>query len=338
MKPVVPSAYITALGVALCVGVTAWLAHVFHWPWMAAALAGAVALSARRDPGGAHAVDHRMALWALPLVAVASSEIQALLETDFAVGAALFVVVMFLSIWTRRHGPHATRAGTLVVLPMLLALIVRGPQWSSGWLRAGASVGVGVGVWVIMALLRAAVGDRGVDRPPAPVPQQAKTASASMAPRPSTRMAIQMAVAVGGAFIIGPLLFNEHGMWMVLSALVVCSGNRGRGDVLHKGLMRGLGAAAGTVVAAGLDGMFAPHSRGALIAIAATVAVAARLRRHNYAFWTAGTTAALSLFYGWEGESASSLLVVRLAAIVSGAVLAVAVSWWLLPVRSRRTR
>ncbi len=45
---------------------------------------------------------------------------------------------------------------------------------------------------------------------------------------------------------------------VALTAFIVCSGNRGRGDVAHRAAMRLAGAGAGTLAATALSGVFTP--------------------------------------------------------------------------------
>src|SRR5438105_2276783 len=68
-----------------------------------------------------------------------------------------------------------------------------------------------------------------------PVAQTAAPApESSMRPVASTRMAIQMAVGLTASFLIGHVFFAEHWEWIVLTAFIVNSGNRGRLDVAYK--------------------------------------------------------------------------------------------------------
>ena len=68
-------------------------------------------------------------------------------------------------------------------------------------------------------------------------------------------MAIQMAVALVLSFVVGYVYFAERWAWLVLTAFIVLSGNRGRLDVAYKSVLRVLGAAAGTLLAALLSFM-----------------------------------------------------------------------------------
>jgi uncharacterized membrane protein YccC len=147
-------------------------------------------------------------------------------------------------------------------------------------------------------------------------------------------MAAQMAVSLGAAFIIGREFFPTHWTWLVLTAFIVNSGNRGRGDVVYKGVLRVIGASFGTVAAELLGGAFGPRDSTSIVVIFAVLAVAGWLRTLNYAFWAGCVTAVLSLLYGYYGVTGAHLLVERLEQIALGALLGIAVAWLLTPVKT----
>jgi uncharacterized membrane protein YccC len=119
-----------------------------------------------------------------------------------------------------------------------------------------------------------------------------------------------------------------------LTAYIVGSGNRGRGDVLYKSGLRILGAAAGTVGALLFSQHIGAHNSATVVLILAAVFVAVWLRPLGYAWWALFVTLALALLQGFEGVSAGAILWPRLGAIVVGAVIGVAAAWLVLPVRS----
>jgi uncharacterized membrane protein YccC len=151
---------------------------------------------------------------------------------------------------------------------------------------------------------------------------------------PSTRMAIQLALAVGAAFAVGQWTDPGHLVWPVLTVLVVHSGNRGRGDVLWKGTERTIGALAGTIIATCLTGTLPPGDNLAIVAIFAILALAAGLREISYAYRAACTTAALAFLYGYFGQTGTSLLAHRLLGVLAGAALGIAAAWLVLPIRT----
>jgi len=129
----------------------------------------------------------------------------------------------------RRFGPRATRAGTLVVLPLIAVLVLSGQSAApAGHARTGwsALIALLAAVWGSLALWIA-------ERTGFVARSASRKVSVGVAPaarRPglsaSTRMALQMAVALGSAFAAGRALWPDHWAWVVLTAFIVCSGAR----------------------------------------------------------------------------------------------------------------
>jgi hypothetical protein len=166
---------------------------------------------------------------------------------------------------------------------------------------------------------------------------------AGMRPVASTRMAIQMAIALAGAFVVGALVFPQHVTWVVLTAFLVCSGNRGRADVLYKSGLRIVGAAIGTVVASvGLIWLTPSHSflQGPtlVVVLLIVIGIGLWLREWTYAAWAVVMTLVITLLQGSAIHVAAATggeqLWIRILAIIAGAVCGLAASWFVLPVRS----
>lgn len=104
--------------------------------------------------------------------------------------------------------------------------------------------------------------------------------------------------------------------------------------MLYKGVTRTVGAAFGTVAATGIVGLFGPRDPWAVALLFVVLALATWLRPLNYAYWAACVTAAFSLLYGYFGEADLDILGQRLQAIAVGAVISVAASWLIAPVRT----
>ena len=252
---------------------------------------------------------------------------------------------MSIPIWFRRFGAWPRRIATLVTLPLIATLIVPAPVVSTGasdhnqlwWSAVVAVVAV---AWVTLTRL---VAERAgllhdVAAPDTPIPRSSAVSSATARPgrrmAPSTKMAFQMAAALSAAFALGRTFFSVHWTWVVLTAFIVCSGNRGRGDVVDKAVMRLVGAGTGTLAASALASAFPAGDPWSVVAIFTVLSVALWLRPLNYAYWAAGMTGALALLYGYYGERSVSLLGNRMEAILVGAAVAVVVSWVLFPVRT----
>ncbi|MFJ1704267.1 FUSC family protein [Kitasatospora sp. NPDC088346] len=332
------------------------LEHLAHLRVDIVIQAVVLAATSARVQRAADRVDRLLGLAVLPAAAMAAAELSRLMASHPDPADALFVAGVGGSIWVRRFGPRATRAGTLAVLPLISILVVRAPAGHlpghdrTLWVGLVALIAGGWGAALAAAAVRAGILERPRARPatpaPAPVPAPTPKPTPAAAPgarsgggrhRPAagTRMALQMAVALAAAFAVGRNVWPDHWSWVVLTAFIVCSGARGRGDVLLKGAQRTGGAALGTVVATAVAGSFGPHANASVVLIFTVLAVATWLREWSYAYWAGCVTAVLSLLYGWFGESADDLLRTRLAGIGAGAALGIAASWLILPVRTR---
>ena len=274
----------------------------------------------------------------LPLVGLVALGVGLLLRYWPWAGAAVFVAGMFVSIWLRRFGAMARRAGGLIALPFVTLLTVPHvrpaadgplPVWLVPIVVALLALWwVSIFHW-LMRLLRI--------RPPAEEEETFFVAPAAQ-DKPglavSTRMAIQMAVALAAAFAIGFLCFRERWGWIVLTAFIVNSGNRGRLDVVYKSGMRVLGAAAGTAIALGLGRHLGLDQRDTAVLILVSLFLGVWLRPFGYAWWALFVTLALALLQGFGDSEPAGLLWQRMEEIVLGALVGIAAAWFVLPVRS----
>jgi hypothetical protein len=277
---------------------------------------------------------------ALPVVGLAATGVGLLLHDAPWFGAAAFTLGVATSVWLRQFGARARRASRLIALPFVTVLTV--PHLSG--VQHGPLPGVLVPVAVaLLALawvsLLDALGRRlhllANMEPARPVPAvPVRTTPNRMRPSATTRMALQMAVALAIAFAVGHAGFGEHWPWVVLTAFIVHSGNRGRLEVAYKSLLRLCGAAGGTLAAALLATLVGTHGGGSAALILLAVFLGTWLRPLNYAWWALFVTVALALLQNYAGLPATSEMTLRLAAIAAGAAIGVAAGWLVLPVRS----
>jgi hypothetical protein len=278
------------------------------------------------------------ALITLPLIAVACTEIGRLFFQHPTLADTLFTLGLGLSIWLRRFGPWGLRIGSLIATPFLAVLVTpvpvlpgaqpsvdRAMLWS-----AVASVIAFLWVWIVQETVTR------LGLLPMP-PTEAKRAAAQSGARipVSDRMAAQMVLSLALAFVIGRSFFSTHWTWIVITAFIVNSGNRGRGDVAHKSVLRVVGASVGTVAATLLSGLFPPGDSIAIVAILILITLGNWLRTFSYTYWAGCVTAVLALLQGYFGHSDVGLIGERLLQIVLGGALSVAVAWFVLPVKSR---
>lgn len=276
----------------------------------------------------------------LPLVGLACLGVGMLLRAEPAVGAFLFVAGMGLSIWLRRFGPAALRAGSLIALPFVVLLVT--PYTPSQ--RLGPVMAACMPLIVALIALAAVTAFHWLGRRVkllAPVRVKVeKDAAPATAPEASTRlpastrMAIQMVVALAFAFLVGFVFFPGHWSWVVLTAFIVNSGNRGRGDVVYKSFLRVVGALAGTLGALTLTVHLGAHDVVTVAFILLAVFLGIWLRPLNYAWWALFVTLALALLQEYAGTQSALVLWPRMGEIVVGALIGVASAWFVLPVRS----
>jgi hypothetical protein len=279
-------------------------------------------------------------------IAVAASAIGSLLLVKPLAGAGVFVGAIFLSVYVRKFGERARSLGALVALPLVAMLIVPAPALAApGGRLVDLALVLAAGV-VALAFVTAlqwlgprvgpardAAGPRAsAGRAPA-----ARAAPAAPGPRrlsPSTRMALQMAVALAAAFASGFAIFPGHWGWCVLTAFIVSSGARGRGDALYKAALRLLGALGGTLAAATLVHLWAPRGVAEAVTIFGILFAGLALRDLSYAYWAACTTLILALLASGHSGFDLALLGTRLEAILAGALCAVAATWFVVPIRT----
>jgi hypothetical protein len=274
----------------------------------------------------------------LPIVGLGAVGVGMLLHRLPWLGALIFVAGMFLSIWLRRFGPMARRVGSLIALPFVVLLTVPyippTPHNPIPVALLPAIIALLALLWVsaVHSLARRVRFLPAVREPERPV--SASTVGSSLRPIASTRMAIQMAVALAISFVIGYIYFAERWSWIVLTAFIVASGNRGRLDVAYKSLLRVLGAATGTLVALTLGIHVGYHDTTSVVLIFVAIFLGVWLRPLGYAWWALFVTLALALLQGFAGSSVQDILWPRLEEIVLGALIGVACAWFVLPVRS----
>jgi hypothetical protein len=275
---------------------------------------------------------------ALPAVALVAVGVGMLLHRAPWLGAAVFVTGMFISIWLRRFGPMARRAGSLIALPFVALLTTPYIPSTSPSAVPAALIPVLVALLALLWVSALHTLARRVGfLPPGREPETTVTpprGESSLRPIASTRMAIQMAVALTVSFVTGYIFFSDRWAWIVLTAFIVLSGNRGRLDVAYKSVLRVIGAAAGTLLALSLSVHIGSHDATTVAMILGAVFFGVWLRPLGYAWWALFVTLALALLQGFAGSSPTAILWPRLEEIVIGATIGVVTAWFVLPVRS----
>jgi hypothetical protein len=330
--PELRAAIVATAAVLLSFGSGLLLENAAHLNVDAPLIAVVLALTLARTQRGADLRGRLIGLVVLPLIAVAASEIGNLMLHHPNYGDGLFALAVSLSIWLRRFGQRAAKAGTLLALPFVAILVTPIPM-PPGHGATGWSAVIALIAFVSVSVMQLAAQRIGFLREQ-PATHHGESQRTKTAVPASTRMAVQMGLVLGAAFIIGRWGFTPRWAWTVITAFVVCSANRGRGDVVYKSLLRLAGAAGGTIVATLLANLFGPHDNRSIALIFVVLAVANWLRSFSYAYWAGCVTSVLALLQGYFGEVHLSLLATRLEEILVGTAIAIAVSWFVLPVRT----
>ncbi len=271
----------------------------------------------------------------IALTAMAAAGIGWLLLTHAVAGAVLFTAGVFGSVWLRNFGPRGRIAGRIIAMPLVGILIAPA--------RADAPGGFVVDLLLVVAAAVCAASAVAVTAwcaaragSPAAIFAAATVAGIKREQRarfsPTTRLALQMGVGIGLAFGTGFVLFPAHWGWCVLTAFIVNSGIRSRGDAAYKGALRLLGALAGTIAAALLTRIWVPSGIAEAAAIFTILYLGLALRELNYAYWAACMTLVLALIAQPAGSSIA-FLGLRLAAILAGALCAGAAAWYVAPIK-----
>ncbi|WP_022883138.1 FUSC family protein [Gryllotalpicola ginsengisoli] len=273
----------------------------------------------------------------IPVVALLGSLLVRVSSASPALALALISIPLVAAVWVRRFGDTWTRVGTLWSFPFVAALVtpVAAAGQGAGDVWWGALAALIAVAWASLIGWLARGATPASVLAPAPAPAAPAPAPSPGARRlaASDRMALHLAVALAAAILVGWWLLPDHLVWFVLTAYVVTSGNRGRADVVYKGVLRVVGAAIGTVVATALGLLFDPGDSDALAVMFLLLGIGAILRALSYAWWAAAMTGALALLYGYLGQGAG-FLGERLVAILVGGAIAIAASAFIAPVRS----
>jgi uncharacterized membrane protein YccC len=186
----------------------------------------------------------------------------------------------------------------------------------------------------VRALAARAARVRAGERPTAEAPAQRGRPGGRKGVQPQTRLAAQLAAAMAAAFLVGHLFFGQRWMWTVITAFVVCSAARDRGDVVHRSGLRAAGAFSGAVTGTLLAHLVAGEQAAGIVVIFCYLLLGLWLRDLSYAVWAFCVTSLLAVLYTLNGEQGSALIVQRPEGILLGSACGIAAAYFVLPVRT----
>ena len=152
---------------------------------------------------------------------------------------------------------------------------------------------------------------------------------------PTTKQAIQAALAASLAIVVGELVSPSRWFWAVIAAFVIFAGTNTWNETLTKGWARligtALGVPAGVLVAAVVSG----NRTASLVLIFVCVFCSLYFMKVAYSLMTFWITTMLALLYGLLGEFSYDLLLLRIEETAIGAVIGVTVAILVLPTNAR---
>lgn len=152
--------------------------------------------------------------------------------------------------------------------------------------------------------------------------------------RPTTRQAIQVAIAGALAIVAGELVSPARWYWAVIAAFVIFAGTSW-GEILTKGWQRLLGTAlgvpSGVLVATAVSG----NTVVSVVLIFVCLFCAFYLMKTSYSLMIFWITTMLALLYGLLGQFNVHVLLLRIEETAIGAVIGVGVAVLVLPTDTR---
>ncbi|MCV7233453.1 FUSC family protein [Mycobacterium branderi] len=154
--------------------------------------------------------------------------------------------------------------------------------------------------------------------------------------RPTTRQAIQVAVAASLAIVVGELVSPARWYWAVIAAFVIFAGTNSWGETLTKGWQRLLGTALGVPSGVLIATLVSGDRAASLVLIFVCLFCAFYCMKIAYSMMTFWITTMLALLYGLLGQFTVHLLLLRIEETAIGAVIGAAVAVLVLPADTRK--
>ncbi|MGB6206777.1 FUSC family protein [Mycobacterium sp.] len=152
---------------------------------------------------------------------------------------------------------------------------------------------------------------------------------------PTTKQAIQVAVAASLAIVIGEVVSPSRWYWAVIAAFVIFAGTNTWNETVTKGWARligtALGVPAGMLVATVVSG----NRTASLVLIFVCVFCSLYFLKVAYSAMTFWITTMLALLYGLLGQFSYRLLLLRIEETAIGAVIGATVAIVVLPTNAR---
>ena len=177
----------------------------------------------------------------------------------------------------------------------------------------------------------------GVADPADPAPETPPEEESSPGLNPSTKAAIQVAVATSAATVLGELISPDRWYWAVLTAFLVFTGVSSRGEILTRAGHRIVGTFAGVVAGVLLAALIGHNPPIQIIVLVLCVFCAFYLVTVAYAFLTFFVTVLLAMLYGLLGDFSVQVLELRIAETAAGALVGITSAYLIFSTGTRAT-
>ena len=154
---------------------------------------------------------------------------------------------------------------------------------------------------------------------------------------PSTKAAVQVAVATSAATILGELISPDRWYWAVLTAFLVFTGVSTRGEILTRAGHRIVGTVAGVVAGVVLASLIGHNPPVQIAVLVVCVFCAFYLVTVAYAWLTFFVTVLLAMLYGLLGDFSVGVLELRIAETAAGGLVGIASAYFIFSTGTRAT-
>ena len=154
---------------------------------------------------------------------------------------------------------------------------------------------------------------------------------------PSTKAAIQVAVATSAATVLGELISPDRWYWAVLTAFLVFTGVSTRGEILTRAGHRIVGTIAGVAAGVLLASLVGHHPAVQMVLLVLCVFCAFYLVTVAYAWLTFFVTVLLAMLYGLLGDFSVAVLELRIAETAAGGIVGIASAYFIFSTGTRST-
>ncbi|MCZ4563897.1 FUSC family protein [Rhodococcus sp. IEGM 1401] len=154
---------------------------------------------------------------------------------------------------------------------------------------------------------------------------------------PSTKAAIQVAVATSAATVLGELVSPDRWYWAVLTAFLVFTGASTRGEILTRASQRVLGTIAGVLAGVVIAALVGNNQPLQLVLIVVCVFFAFYLVTVAYALLSFFVTILLAMLYGLLGTFSIEVLELRIVETAVGGVVGMVSAYFIFSTSTRKT-